>query len=252
VQYTPPESPILGYPVAVGGVISSFSLDRDALRVTRPPASIHPVESMARALAAAKEADTGAFSFPGGPHPVVVGYGLVTIDKRYWRTPAYHNTPAWVVAYQDNRASSCPAQRLPNTPAPKPSPPLPNHHYTVFVLPDAETWAVTFVERANARCGGTVFPSQATLAESNTFVHWHVVSRAGGSVTVGYSLPSCAEDGDYSVSGGPSSATASIDIAETVPFGHPPNCTGVRQQTKTIRVSANAKLAPPRSGPAIF
>jgi hypothetical protein len=253
VQYRPPEGPALGVPFAVDGVMSTFFLDRGALHVNQPPESLHPAESMARALTAAKEADTGAFSFPGGPQPVVVGYGLVTIDRRYWRKPVYQNTPAWVVAYQDNRPSSCPASRADASPAPKPTPPLPKHHYTVFVLPDAETWAVTFVERGFSLCGGKVFPSQATLAESSTFIHWHVVSRDGTSVTVGYTLPSCADDGGYSSSGGPSTDTLSLDIAETVPFGHPPNCRAVQQRTKTIRVSsATAKLEPPRSGPAIF
>jgi hypothetical protein len=250
VVLTGRQGPALGVPMAHDGRMERFLLDSGAFTVSRAPSWLHPAEPMSRVLVAMKEADPFAFSSPELIHPVV-GYGLVTIEARYWKQPAYNNTPAWVVAYEDNRPSSCPAMGPPASLPPPPTPPLPLHHYTVFVLPDAETWAVTFVERNRARCGGGVVPSAATLAQSSTFVHWHVVSRHGISVTVGYTIRACADDGMYT-SGGDRNAEF-IAIAQAVPFGHPPNCSGVRQRTKTFELpSETVQLRPPRSGPAIF
>lgn len=251
VNYARPEGPMLGAPVAAGGVMESFSLDFGALTVIAPPPSLRPVEPMSRALTAAREADPAAFSATN-LRPVV-GYGLVTIAPRYWRRPAYRNTPAWVVAYQDNRPTSCPAAGPRTSPAPKASPSLPNHRYTVFVLPDAETWAVTFVERARAACFGTVLPSSAELATSNDFVVWRVVARKGRYLTVGYRVASCAQDGGSASGGNTKTNTQTIEIGVSVPFGHPPNCSGTRQKTMRFTLlTPTTTLTPPHAGPASF
>jgi hypothetical protein len=207
---------------------------------------------MSRALGAAKEADQQAF-LPDFDARPVVGYGLVTINGSYWRKPAYHNTPAWVVAYTDNRPTSCPAMPLRTSPPPKPSPPLPKHHYTVFVLPDAETWAVTFDERSLAPCFGTVRPSSAELAHTQQLVVWHEVSRHGRRVTLGYTIPSCAEAAGAESSANTKANSLTIQLAEALPFGHPPNCTDRLPKTMDWDlITPTTTLTPPHAGPADF
>ncbi len=124
---------------------------------------------------------------------------------------------------------------------------------TQFVLPDAETWAVTFVERGYDGCGFAVSPSTTELAERHLLVQWHVVSRQGKKVTLGFTLPSCAEFGSGSFGGNTKTNVAMIELQQSEPFGHPPNCSSLVRKTMDVPVfNERTKLAPPKKGPAPF
>ncbi|MFL6237960.1 MAG: hypothetical protein ACJ735_00515 [Actinomycetes bacterium] len=227
-----------------------FVLDRGALRVDPPLPQVRAVETISRVRVAMREADPAVLGGVGAAHPVV-GYGVVTISSKLWPSPTYAHTPAWVVIYEDNRGSSCPAMTGRTSPPPKPSPPLPHHHYTVFVLPDAETWAVMFTERAYGACGGAVLPSKASLAKAATFARWHVVTRNGRHVTVAFTMPSCASVGGWGSEGSPQGSSLGIEV--DMPFGRPPRCAGTKSQTQHFTLStATTKLAPPAQGPWHF
>lgn len=175
-----------------GSVVGGFAVDGKDLEVQPPRPSDVPLLTAHQALCGAM-ASTGGLSPVAAGEGVAVGYGRVSVAKKFFPAittlpypgvdvaqnpwvPSFHDRLAWVVVVHTNPpAFSCPNESRPAHLVPRPG----DHGYEVFMI-DARTGtdALLYWEGGPGGCTtGARVPPHVGVAGESVSVPWTLVSR---------------------------------------------------------------------------
>jgi hypothetical protein len=241
----------------------TWRLDGGTFVAGPAPAHARPTHTQQQAVTAARAADEAFFTprarttYPTGPVDLHSAYALVTVSAglpigcveaclppaALPKAGSYRQRRAWIVWYRIVGPTSCPGVQVsPASPA-RPAAAVEAHRgWIVFVYPDHLDNAISYRE-SGAGCGG--LPASADLAQQHIGVAWHLISRRGTTVIVGFTPPACGR-ASFSSYGTDDGTHGDISIAFAVRFG-PHQCRAPRPQTYRARIPLTVRTI--RDGP---